>query len=165
MPRKTGKRKVKRKDLTYVNETWVPIPEQYTLTHDNKQPTAADVAGMSANAPRNDRFAVGHEIGHLFLEQTLTDADRARVQRILGKTGPWDRGTGLNGGYQSPSEIAADYYGAAATAFDPSTQGLGGYAQIDPKTLKRFKKYLDRLGRARGLRQYGSDGRADYGEF
>lgn len=147
-----------------MEETWVPIPDRYTLTHHENQPTAADVARMRANAPRGDRFAVAHEIGHLYLEG-LTGLEKARIQRILKLKGAWDRGTGLEGGYSSPSEHAADYYAAAATAFDPSTHGVGGYTQVDPKVLKRFKRHLDRLGRAQGLRQYGSDGRADYGVF
>lgn len=159
------KRLRRPKNSGYFEETWVPIPDQYTLTHNEDELTAADVAGMRVNAPRDDRFAVGHEIGHLYLEHYLTGREKARIQRILGVGGAWDQGTGTEGGYRSPSEHAADYYAAAATGFDPSTHGLGGYAQIKPKRLKRFKKYLDRLGRAQGLRQYGSDGRADYGEF
>jgi hypothetical protein len=161
------KRKIKRKrkDAGYFEETWVPIPDQYTLTHNEDEGGVADVTNMRANAPRGDRFAAGHEIGHLFLEQLTTPEEKARIQRILKINGAWDQGTGLEGGYSSPSEHAADYYAAAATGFDPARYGLGGYTQIGARKLKRFKIYLDKIGRERGLRQYGSDGLTDYGIF
>lgn len=149
----------------WVNETWVPIPERYTLTHNENEDTQADITGLRANASKDDRYSTAHEIGHLFLETSIGDRERERIRRILKVDGPWDQGTGLEGGYSSPSEIAADYYAAAATGYPHPGKDVSGYARIGPKRLRRFKKYLDHVGKERGLRQYGSDGLTDYGEL
>jgi hypothetical protein len=153
--------KTRRKTVRVV-ESWVPLPDRYQLTHNADEDTVADVDGLRANAPRDDRYSTAHEIGHLFLESSIGDRERARFQKILGMGGQWDQGTGLHGGYSSPAEFAADYYAAAATGYRPDGgQGVAGYTQIDPKKLKRFKRYLAKVGQ--GSRQYGSDGRTDYG--
>lgn len=156
------KKKVRRR-AGYMNETLVPIPDRYSVTHNEDESTHADITALRANG--NDPFSTAHEIGHLFLETSIGDAERARVQRILRVKGPWDQGTGTEGGYSSPSEIAADYYAAAATGFPQAGKGVEGYASIGPKRLRRFKRYLDQVGRERGLRQYGSDGLAEYGKL
>lgn len=105
-------------------------------------------------------FPRAHEVGHLFDAQVLNDGDRRYFQRLMhAPGGAWDQGTGNQGGTGSPVEWFADYYGAAATGFDPrpSTRGgadISSYAIIGPKRLERFKKALDRLGRRNALLPY-----------
>lgn len=128
---------------------WEPLPESAANPY-------ADPAKRTAYSVKSDPFAFAHEVGHI-LDEDMTDTDRRKFQKILRMKGPWDQGTGL-GHEKSPSESFADYYAAAATNLDLRNAGMASYTQIGPKRLKRFKVALDQFGRARSLRQYGSDG-------
>jgi hypothetical protein len=103
-----------------------------------------------------DNFARGHETGHAFDQEVLSDGDRHYFQRLLhAPAGSWNRGTGATAeGLVSPSEWFADFYGAAAIRLDPRHDGVSAYATIGPKRLKRFEAALARLGKRRGLEPY-----------
>lgn len=135
----------------------VPLPSQYRVEAAEGS-AYADPNTKTVYASRRDPFAMAHEIGHM-LDEQLTSGDRARFQRIMRMKGPWDQGTGTEGGYHSPSESFADYYAAAATAYDPNGNRVtSAYTNLRAKRLRKFKKALDRVAREQHLRQYGSDG-------
>lgn len=73
------------------------------------------------------RFAVQHELGHLYDEQRLDDGERAKLQRLMGlPPGPWRAGTGL-AGVRSPSERFADAYAACRLRLDPEGRWESAY--------------------------------------
>lgn len=94
-----------------------------------------------------DPFALAHEKFHLLDYQSLSDAERGRLQRAMNMTGAWDQGVGVTGGMHSPSEWAADYYAAGVTGLNLNRQVVSSYATIGPKRLKRFKRELKRISR------------------
>lgn len=101
-----------------------------------------------------DKFAKAHEVGHALDAQVLTDGDRAYFQKLMhAPAGPWYQGSAADTG-GGPSEWFGDYYGAVYTNFDPDHGGLGSYAQIGPKRLKRFEQALQRLAKRRNLKPY-----------
>lgn len=102
--------------------------------------------------PERDPYGLAHELFHVLDAQVLTDADRARFQKILRlNAGPWNSGTGTKG-YVSPDEIAADYFAALATNLDIRKAGSGAYvSEYGPKRLRRFGNSLERLLKRRGL--------------
>jgi hypothetical protein len=102
------------------------------------------------------KFARGHEMGHALDDQVLSDGDRNFFTRLMGLSGPWRQGTGIqNAGKRSPDEIFADWYGNAVAGNDPSRSWDDAYATPpDPKDFHRFQQALARLGRRRSLPQY-----------
>ena len=104
-----------------------------------------------------DDFNYAHELFHLLDTQAVTDADRARWQKILKLKGPWNQGTGTQGGFSSPSEIVADYYAAAALGMDLNHELVGSYAQLTPKRLRRMGRSFERmLARRPDLQAYAN---------
>jgi hypothetical protein len=104
-----------------------------------------------------DRFTRGHELGHAFDDQVLSDGDRANIMRLMRMRGSWNQGTGLSGGAQSPAEIFADWYGNAAIGNDPRRKWSDAYASApSPAQFRRFQLALARIGRQRSLSQYTS---------
>lgn len=108
-----------------------------------------------------DRGGIAHETFHLLDQQHLTDADRARLQGLLGKrvrSGVWDQGTGATeAGMLSPSEVAADWYAALVMKQDPKRGWSGGYSDggiPNRKELLRFGRAVERLGKRYGLTPY-----------
>ena len=100
-------------------------------------------------------FEKGHETGHVFDAEVLTDGDRHFFQRLMhAPSGAWNAGSGYEGGTSSPAEWFADYYGAAATHVNPHHTSIASYADIGPKRLARFEAALTRLGQRRGLLAY-----------
>jgi hypothetical protein len=127
---------------------------------DNQLPAAAayypgeDTVYFGGNL---DRFTRGHELGHAFDDQVLSDADRGNMMRLMRMKGAWNQGTGLSGGAQSPSEIFADWYGNAAIGNDPRRKWSDAYATPpSPPQFRRFQLALARIGRQRNLPQYTS---------
>lgn len=125
--------------------------------------TQENAAGTAAYDPSTDtvyyqgkldKATKGHELGHAFDDQALTDGDRVYFQKLMhAPTGAWNQGTGLQGGLTSPNEWFADYYQAAALRLDPRRQSEAAYAQVGPKRLERFEKALGRLAKRRGITQ------------
>jgi hypothetical protein len=92
---------------------------------------------------RTDEFTAAHELAHLLDFGSLDDAWRRRFQRTMGMpAGEWRRGTGMTReGLRSPSEWFGDYYAAAAIRMRPG-EGVGSYATITPRRLRRFERAL-----------------------
>lgn len=104
-----------------------------------------------------DRFTRGHELGHAFDDQVLSDGDKAAFMKLARLKGAWNQGTGVAGGLQSPSEIFADWYGNAAIGNDPRWKWSDAYATAPtPQQFRRFQLWLARVGRQRSLPQYTS---------
>lgn len=104
-----------------------------------------------------DKFGRRHEIGHVFDNTVLTDANRAYFTKLFGLSGPWSQGTGADeGAAHSPDEWFADYY--AADAVNMRLRGphrtpiQGAYATYGPKRLARFESALARIGRQQHLK-------------
>jgi hypothetical protein len=63
------------------------------------------------------RFALAHELGHVFDTRVLTPSDRAWFTQLLDLTGrPW----GASGGWPDPAERFADAYAACAVGLSPA---------------------------------------------
>jgi hypothetical protein len=110
--------------------------------------------------PQN-RFTIAHEMAHLFAHQVLTDEDRARFTKMLrAPGGDWDRETDSPVG--NAEEWFADYYAAAATGYTGRAKrakdgalivkDLDAYADLGPRRIVKFKRAMDEIARARGLR-------------
>jgi hypothetical protein len=69
-------------------------------------------------APGQGRFVLEHELGHVFDYQRLTPGDRNWFTRMLGLTGVWSQGTGMEG-LHSPAERFADAYATCALGWRP----------------------------------------------
>ena len=127
-----------------------PNPGEYANTADTTTGTVYWTGRGLLNG-----FTKGHETGHIFDAQVLNDGDRHFFQRLMhAPAGPWDSGSGYEGGSKSPSEWFADYYGAAVTGVDPTHTSVASYADIGPKRLLRFEQALDRLRQRRHLPEY-----------
>lgn len=104
------------------------------------------------------KVARGHELGHAFDHQVLTEGDRTYFIRLMGLECPWDQGTGytpvaLAG--KSPIETFADWYGNAINKHDAVHSWDASYTSPpDAKTFRRFKQALVRLGRRHSLPLY-----------
>jgi hypothetical protein len=85
---------------------------------------------------------VGHELGHLFDWQSLSDGDRRYFTRILHAPSDWERGG---------REWFADYYGAAAEGIDLRRENIISYAPLTLKRMRRFQAAMTRLGRRQNL--------------
>jgi hypothetical protein len=96
--------------------------------------------------PGADRFAVQHELGHLFDAQRLDDGERAKLERLLALPGrPWRSGTGLEG-LLSPSERFADAYAACRLRLDPDRNWMSAY-DYEP-SRRGFRKTCATIARA-----------------
>lgn len=115
---------------------------------------SADVQNGVIHSPGPlSRRDLAHEVAHIFDYRVLTDADRAKISRIL--KAPTDRQwyDGSGG-----AEFFADYYAAAAMGDQPGKArrvkggGLRGgegdvtYTKIGRKRLRRFRRALDEIG-------------------
>jgi hypothetical protein len=121
----------------------------------NSQAAADCTTATIYYAPPLDAFARGHEAGHLFDCQVLSDGDRHYFQRVMhAPSGVWDQGTGIPDGVHSPSEWFADYYAAAAIHLDLSRSIVSSYAPLAPTRLKRVSRALERLGKRQHLQPY-----------
>lgn len=127
------------------------------ITQDNAAGTAAYDSDTDTvyYQGRLGKATKAHELGHALDDQSLTDGDRVYFQRLMhAPAGAWNTGTGLQGGFSSPSEWFADYYQAAALHLDPTRENQAAYASIGPVRLKRFEAALARLGKRQHLPQY-----------
>lgn len=101
-------------------------------------------------------FMRGHETGHLFDAEILTDGDRRYFQRTMhAPAGPWDHAQayGRVEGEISPNEWFADYYGAMAARLTGlhGQSSVGSFATITPLRMRHFEKALARIAARRGL--------------
>lgn len=128
---------------------------------------AGQERGMSAGAAGDgkifdpdrilDRSGRAHEGFHLLDQQSFTDEDRARLQKVTGMPGPWFNGEPGQGSYStSAGERMADYFAAVVRRRDPERGWTGGYDGDVPtrKQLMRFAVELERIGRTHGLGRY-----------
>lgn len=99
-------------------------------------------------APHDEgAFILEHELGHIFDVQYLDDGERHALVRALGLTaGPWDRGSGLDGGNTSPIEWFADAYAACRLRLDPRHKWETAY-DYQP-SAKRHRKVCGIIRRA-----------------
>lgn len=139
----------------------VPLPPNVTYTQGTAPGLTPDQADAAADRDTGtvysvipmDGFTKGHETGHIFDSQVLTDGDRHYFQRTLhAPAGDWYQGTGAGAGNHSPSEWFADYYGAAYADIDPAKTTVSSYTTIGPKRLRRFESALQRLGKRHQLK-------------
>jgi hypothetical protein len=109
---------------------------------------------------RQDR---AHERFHTLDYDQFTAADRARAARIIAParareaSSDWWGATGdAAGGRPGLAELAADYYAAAITNMRVRPKRQDGmkvsaptsaYAHLQPRRLKKFKRFLDEWGR------------------
>lgn len=104
------------------------------------------------------RSELGHESGHAFDFQVLTDGDRVYFTRLMGLSGPWDQGSGYTHTAilgRSPIETFADWYGNAVNGRDAIHSWDASYTSPpDPKRFQRFKRALGRIGRRHHLQPY-----------
>jgi hypothetical protein len=137
----------------------VPVPQSFRFVRDPSVQLGATITGAYADPStnvihlgpenaghkfdRSDEFTAAHEMAHLLDYGSLNDQWRARFQRTMGMhPGVWRRGTGTTrGGLRSPSEWFGDYYAASAIRLRPG-EGVGSYATITPRRLKRFERVL-----------------------
>lgn len=143
---------------------YVPAPPKINYVqgvapgHDQAADATAEAVGAAQTVYYQtpmDGFTRGHEAGHIFDYEVLSDGDRAYFQRLLHTpAGAWRTGTGTGAGMHSPNEAFADYYGAAATHLDPAKRTVSSYVPIGPKRLKRFEAALARLGKRHNLKPY-----------
>jgi hypothetical protein len=116
--------------------------------------TAASDGHTIWRARHVDRFTLEHELGLLFDEQVLTNADRRYFMRLMRLRGPWTQAyeTTLGqrqGGARSPEEWFADWYANARMRCGPSLGSCWTYGYADSPTWDRqFKRFLWRVRRA-----------------
>lgn len=100
----------------------------------------------------------GHELGHAFDFQVLTDGDRVFFTRLMGLSGAWDQGSGYTrtaAAGKSPVEVFADWYGNAVNGHDATHSWDSSYSATPTgRTFRRFKQALARLGLRRHLKPY-----------
>lgn len=145
---------------------YVPAPPKASLIYEDTLENAglpmmagayANTDTMTVHALRGqgglDNYSAGHELGHLFSKQILSDGDRRYFSRLLG-TDPtrWENLTGAD----QPEIVAgdeafADYYSAAAAGFNPRRDSYARYVNVDPRTYRKFSAALGRLGRRHDL--------------
>lgn len=145
--------------------TYAPAPPRASLVYD---PVLENAGAPSAGAYANtdtmtvhalkgqemDPVSAGHEVGHLFDVQILSDGDRRFFSRLLG-TDPasWQNLAGGNpGGAITGTEAFSDYYTVAANGIDMRRGGYTGYVTVDPKISRKFNAALGRLGKRHGLK-------------
>ena len=83
----------------WVDRSAVPTPPGVVTLHLESCPggpawgaACADSSALSIHlgSEGRDRVTLLHELGHIFDGRVLTDADRARLQALLGRPGAWD---------------------------------------------------------------------------
>jgi hypothetical protein len=138
----------------------IPLPAKYAITRgdttleDNQIANGAWSVGSTgeirlptlepgSHIGRPEMFEATHEMAHALDEQSLDDPWRRRFASIMGApAGPWQTGTGTDGGKRSPNEWFGDYYAASAVNLRPQ-EGMGSYVDnIDPKRLRAFRRAL-----------------------
>jgi hypothetical protein len=112
---------------------------------------------------RVDDRTMAHEAAHN-LEQVMTEADKRRFARVVGRPGkPWDS-LQVQGGvtttrHGSTSERFADMVAMLATRKLPRPGRAGGFGYLDDdppslRELRRFSRSLGRFQRRYGLADY-----------
>lgn len=97
--------------------------------------------------PGQGEFVLKHELGHLFDYQRLNDGDRHWFTRMLGLTGAWSQGAGLEG-LLSPAERFADAYAACALGWRPDRghwEDSYGY-EPTPTRHRKICAAINRIG-------------------
>lgn len=122
----------------------VPADWLYTASYNPSDKTVYFVGAL-------DRTMRGHELGHAFDFQVLTDGDRTYFMRVMGLHGPWNN----PGADPNPIEAFADWYGNDANRYDAVHSWDASYTS-PPTALRfrRFKQALARLGHRYHLKPY-----------
>lgn len=139
----------------------MPRPAQYVIHQGEPTPEGCGEEACSipqlgevwlVGQPKSwiERFALSHEIGHVFFFQTATDSDRAYITRLLRFPDgtPWyasDEWYAASGESDSPppDEIAADAYAACDL----------GLAPVLPPG-RRSMRWIEGYGYAPTMRQH-----------
>lgn len=128
-----------------------PIPAAASIHRGVECPDGGGSCSYAATgevflAPGAGRFAKWHELGHVRAER-LTQADRGYMIELMGlPPGPWDRGTGFEGGFSSPSEWFADYHAACALRLYVSRAGGSWEASYAPwPGARRYRRICNAI--------------------
>jgi hypothetical protein len=96
------------------------------------------------------RFSREHELGHIFDAEYMDAGERQRFETLVGLSGPWIQGTGMEG-TKSPAEWFADAYAACRLHLTPGSNWTLAYG-YDPS--KREHRAVCGF-MARAARDYG----------